>query len=120
MAAGKDKIRVLSLRAKGDDIFGAHHLAFGCEVPSAGRYRVSLKAVLGPDQGLVQLAVRDRPSGEKIDLYSVARRVGEALVLGILDLSAGENEIVLRLVGKNARSSGSGLDLVESVLEHVR
>ena len=52
--------------------------------------------------------------------YSVDRRIGEALVLGILDLEAGENEIVLRLVGKNARSSGLGLDLAEIVLEPLR
>ena len=120
IAAGNEKTRVLSMRAKGDDIFGAHHLAFGCDVPSAGRYRVSLKAVLGPDQGVVQLAVHDRPAGEKIDLYAAARRKSDALVLGVLDLSPGENEIVLRLVGKNARSSGLGLDLVEIVLEPVR
>ena len=120
IAAGKDKVRVLSMRTQGDDIFGAHHLAFGCDVPSAGRYRASLKAVLGPDQGVVQLAVHDRPWGEKIDLYAAARRKSDALVLGVLDLEAGENEIVLRLVGKNARSSGSGLDLAEIVLEPIR
>jgi hypothetical protein len=120
VAVGKDEIRVLSMRAKDEDIFGPHHLAFACDVPSAGRYRVRIKTVLGPDQGIVQLAVHDRPAGERADLFAADRRRSDALTLGILDLDAGENEIVLRLVGRNARSSGLGLDLAEIVLEPVR
>ncbi len=120
IVAGKGQTRVLSLRAKDQDVFGPHHIAFGCDIPAAGRYQVIIKAVLGPDQAVVQLAVRDRPAGEKIDLYAPVRRIGEQLILGVLDLNEGENEIVLRLVGKNVRSSGLGLDLAELILEPVR
>jgi len=94
----------------------------GCILPASLVEQLSRleDSDLGPDQGIVQLAVHDRPAGEKIDLYAAVRRISEALVLGILDLDAGENEIVLRLVGRNPRSSGLGLDLAEIVLEPLR
>jgi hypothetical protein len=120
LTLGKDRVRVLSMRAKGDDVFGPHHVALSCDVPSAGRYRVSIKAVAGPDQAIVQLAVQDRPIGEKADLFAAKRGLTGPLVLGELKLDAGANPVVLRLVGKNAKSSGLGLDLAEIVLEPIR
>ncbi len=117
---GKEKTRILSMRAKGEDIFGPHHIAFGCEVPSDARYRISIKALLGPDQGIIQLARNDRPAGEPVDFYAEKRCKSELVPLGELNLRAGENEIVLRLAGKNAKSLGLSLDLAELVLEKIR
>ncbi|MCX6561893.1 MAG: DUF2961 domain-containing protein [Candidatus Aminicenantes bacterium] len=119
-AMGKDRFRILSIRAKGEDVFGSHHIAFGCDVPSSGRYRIGIKAVLGPEQGIVQLTRNDRPAGEPVDLYAAAKKKSDLLPLGEIDLLTGENEIVFRLVGKNAKSSGLGLDLAEIVLEKSR
>jgi len=119
MTVGKDRFRVLSLRTKGEDVFGPHHLAFACDVPEAGMYRVSIIGVAGPDQGIVQLARNDRPWGDKVDLYAAVRGKSESLTLGELALSGGENAIVLRLVGKNDKSSGIGLDLAEIILEKI-
>ncbi|MHB8054892.1 MAG: glycoside hydrolase family 172 protein [Candidatus Aminicenantales bacterium] len=120
LTLGKDRTRVLSFRAGDEDIFGNHHLAFVCEVPSAGRYRVGITAIAGPDQGIVQLARSDRPWGEPANLYAPERRKTSPLVLGELDFEAGENPVVLRLVGKDARSSGLGFDLAEIILERIR
>ena len=120
VTVGKDRIRVLSLRASGEDIFGPHHLAFTLDVPSAGRYRVGITAVTGPDMGIVQLSRFDRPWGDTASLYAPERRKTSLLPLAELELTAGENAVVLRLVGRDERSSGLGLDLAEIVLEKVR
>ena len=48
------ELRYLSFKAKDKDIFGPHYLSLICELPAAGRYRVSLEAVEGPTQGQVQ------------------------------------------------------------------
>jgi hypothetical protein len=117
---GKDRFRILSMRTKGEDVFGPHHIAFGGDVPAAGRYRIGIKAVLGPGQGIVQLARNDRPAGDLLDLYAAERKKSDLLPLGEMDLLAGENEIVLRLVGKNAKAVDVGLDLAEVVLERIR
>lgn len=117
---GKDRFRILSMRTKGADVFGPHHVAFGCDVPAAGRYWIWIRAVLGPEQGIVQLARNDRPAGEPADLYAAERRKSDLIAVGELDLLGGENEIVLRLAGKNAKASGLGLDLAEIVLERMR
>ncbi len=117
---GKDRFRILSLRTKGEDVFGPHHIAFGCDVPAAGRYRIGIKAVLGPEQGIVQLARNDRPAGEPLDLFAAERKKSDLMPLGEMDLLAGENEIVMRLVGKNPKSSGLGLELAEIILERIR
>ncbi len=119
-AIGEQKTRILSLKAKDADVFGPHHIAFGLDVPSPGRYRIGLKAVLGPEQGIVQLARNDRPAGEPVDLYAPKRVKSDLLALGEADLLAGENEIVLRIVGKNKKSWSQGLDLAEIALEKTR
>jgi hypothetical protein len=54
-----------------------------------------------------------------MDLYAAAKKKSDLLPLGELDLLAGENEIVIRLVGKNTKSAGLGLDLAEIVLERI-
>jgi len=120
LTLGQDRVRVFSFRAHDEDIFGPHHLAFGLDVPSAGRYRIGITAVTGPDQGIIQLSRFDRPWGQPADLYAPKRGKSPLIVLGELDLEAGENAVVLRLVGKNKSSSAAGTDLAEIVLEKIR
>jgi len=119
-AIGEEKTRILSLKVQDADIFGPHHIAFGLDVPSAGRYRIGIKTILGSEQGIVQLARNDRPAGEPVDLYAPKRTKSELLPLGELDLMAGENEVVLRIAGKNKKSWSQGLELAEIVLEKIR
>jgi len=109
---GGQEVRYLSMRAEGGDVFGEHHLAFLCEMPTAGRYRVSLEAVQGPDQARVQLSENERAIGEVVDLFAAERRKSAVLPLGVLELKEGTNPVFLKIVGKNAASTGLGVDLV--------
>jgi hypothetical protein len=117
---GETRVRRLSLRTTGEDIFGPHHIAFICDLPSSGAYDVSLKAVQGPDQGIVQIFRNDLPIGEAVNLYAEKAELSSALPLGRMDFRAGHNLVFFHLVGKDERSKGSGLDLVEVVFERVQ
>ncbi len=119
MAAGRDRVRVLSMRTSGEDVFGPHHVSFVCDLPEAGTYRVSIKAVVGPDQGRLQLFERDRPAGRAVDLYAPERAVGGPFALGEFEMHRGENVIYLHLAGADPRSKGLGFDLAEIVFERT-
>lgn len=114
---GDRGVRYLSVQTSGDDIFGSHHVAFITDVPEKGSYRISIRAVLGPDQGKVRIYRRDRPVGETANLYAEARAVSDILPLAIQEMQPGDNLVYLHLVGKDPRSAGLNLDLVEIVLE---
>ena len=114
---GGIRVRFLSMTTSGDDIFGPHHIAFILDVPEAGFYRIGIKAVLGPDQALVRLYERDKPMGETANLYAETRSVSDLLPLGTQEMRAGDNLVYLHLVGRDPRSSGMNLDLVEVVLQ---
>ena len=117
---GETRVRHLSLRTTGEDIFGPHHIAFICEIPSSGTYDVGIKAVQGPDQGIVQIFRNDLPIGDSVNLYAEKPNLSSVLPLGRLDFRAGNNLVFFHLVGKDERSKGLGLDLVEIVFERVQ
>jgi hypothetical protein len=108
------------MKTNGEDVFGPHHVSFICDLPEAGRYKVSVKAVLGPDQGILRLFERDRPAGEAVDLYAAERTVSDALPLGIFEMRKGDNVIYLHLTGADPRSKGLGFDLAEIIFDRVR
>jgi hypothetical protein len=116
---GETRVRHLSLRTTGEDIFGPHHIAFICDIPSSGTYDVSIKAVRGPDQGIVQIFRNDLPVGDPVNIYAEKPELSSALPLARIDLRAGNNLLFFHLVGKDERSKSSGLDLVEIVFERV-
>jgi hypothetical protein len=113
---GSAEVRYLSLRAEGEDVFSPPTLAFLCDVPSAGNYRVSIVGLRGPDQGRVELTSEEQPVGKAADLYAPERSKSDVTPMGTLSLKQGANPIFFRLAGKNAKSSGLGLDLVEIAL----
>ena len=119
LAVGKDRVRVLSMRTSGGDVFGPHHVSFVCDLPEAGTYRVSVKAVLGPDQGRLRLFERDRPAGRAVDLYALERSVGGPFALGEFAMRRGENILYFHLEGADPRSTGLGFDLAEIVFERL-
>lgn len=119
-AVGKDRVRHFSMRTSGEDVFGPHHVAFVCGLPEAGRYRISVKAILGPDQGMVRIFERDRPAGQAVNLYAAERAVGEPADLGVFEMRKGDNIVYLHLVGADPRSKGMGMDLVELIFERQR
>jgi hypothetical protein len=119
-AVGKRHVRYFSMRTSGEDVFGPHHVSFICDLPEAGRYRISVKAVLGPDQGILRLFERDRPAGDAVNLYAPERAVSEALPLGTFDMRKGENIVYLHLTGADPRSKGMGMDLAEIIFERTK
>lgn len=118
-AVGGDRVRILSMRTSGEDVFGPHHVSFVCDLPEAGAYTVSVKAVLGPDQGIVRLFERDKPAGRAANLYAPERTIGGPLPLGTFEMRAGENIVYLHLVGRDPRAKGMGLDLAEIIFERA-
>jgi hypothetical protein len=119
-AVGDVRVRHFSLKTSGEDVFGPHHVSFICDLPEAGPYKISVKAVLGPDQGILRIFERDRPAGTAVNLYAAERAVGEPMALGIFEMRRGENIVYVHLVGADPRSKGMGFDLAEIVFERVR
>ncbi|RJP28450.1 MAG: DUF2961 domain-containing protein [Candidatus Omnitrophota bacterium] len=116
---GKD-VRYLSMRAKDNDIFGPHSISFTCELPAAGMYKVTLDIVKGPQQGKVQLFMDEAPVGPEVDMYSAERQTARDEFVGALALEQGPNNLMFKLVGKNEKSGGLGLDLTNIVCEKVK
>ncbi len=116
---GENRVRYLSMKTTGEDIFGTHHISFICDMPASGSYKVGIKAVHGPNQGIVQMFQRDRPVGEAVNLYAADRSLSSILPLGIQEMSYGDNLFFLHLVGKDPRSAGIGFELVEIVFERI-
>lgn len=113
--------RFLSMETSGDNLFGDHLISFLCAVPAAGKYRVSIEPMVGPDTCTVQLFYREHAVGERVDTYAEHRGAGGTLALGVLDLKEGPNQVLIKLVGKNAKATGAGLkfDLESLVLDKV-
>lgn len=119
LGVGPTRVRCFSMRTDGDDVFGPHHVSFVCDLPAAGRYKISIRAVLGPDQGVLRIFERDRPAGEAVSLYAPERVVSEPMPLGIFTMDKGDNIVYFHLVGADPRSKGLNLDLAEIIFERV-
>lgn len=115
---GQEEVRYLSLTATKDDVFGRHSLGLGCDVPTAGRYRVLLEALHGPQAASLQLFRNETAVGQPAQLRATERRKSKLLDMGVLDLTAGENEVFFKLgaIGPDVTQSA---DLVRVVLERV-
>ncbi|HEU4753008.1 MAG TPA: DUF2961 domain-containing protein, partial [Armatimonadota bacterium] len=116
---GDQGVRYFSMRAEGQDAFGPHNVAFNCDLPAAGRYRISIEAVQGPEQGIVQLFRDEAAVGEAVDLYAPERRKTRVIPMGMMEFKAGENPVFFKLIGKNADAKALGLDLVTIHFERV-
>jgi hypothetical protein len=112
---GDEEVRYLSLAASGEDWFGSHFLSPTCSVPVAGKYRIFIEAVQGPDQAKVQLFQNENPVANPVDLYAEKPAKSGRLELGTLELAEGPNNLMFKLVGKNEKSSGLGMDLIQVI-----
>ncbi len=115
---GQD-VSFLSLQSRGGDVFGNHFVSFTCELPAAGVYRVSLDAVKGPAQGQVQLFRDEAPVGPAADLYAEERQRAPGQEMGTLKLAEGPNSLLFKIVGRNEKSQGQGLDVTNIICEKV-
>jgi hypothetical protein len=110
-----EEVRFLSLTATNQDWFGPHFLAPVCEVPADGVYAISMEALRGPGQGMVQLFQDENPVADPVDLYASKRAKSGRLFLGRIHLAEGKNNLMFKLVGKNAEAAGLGLDLISLI-----
>jgi len=95
-------------------------LVLALPVGKAGRYRLRAAFVVADDFAIVQVQVGGKPVGQPFDGY--APKVGSSglRTLGELELSTGEHELRLVLLGKNSAAKPShmvGLDYL--VLEEL-
>ena len=116
---GNENLRYLSMKAEGGEVFGPHYISFICEMPAAGRYRVSVEALEGPTQGIVRLFRDEVGVGPAADLYARERRHGAARPLGELELREGDNRIMFKLVGRNPESAGTGFDVYRIIFRKI-
>ena len=114
------EVRYLSMRAKDQGTFGPHSISFTCELPATGRYRVSLDAVRGPEQGNVQLFRDEVPVGPAVDLYAEEPQPAKEQYVGTLELEQGPNNLMFKIVGRNENAKGLGLDLTNIICEKVQ
>lgn len=117
--AGNAQVRCLSMRAHGGDFFGPPFLCLVCDLPAAGRYRVFIDAVKGPEQGQVQLFRDEWPIRTPIDLYAPTPSSQNGIPLGEITATEGPNRIMLKVIGKNPASTAFGLDLVNLIFERL-
>jgi len=110
-------VRYLAMRAEGEDQFGPHHISLVCDLPSAGRYKLSIEVVKGPAAAIVQLFRHEKAIGAAVDLYSSELEQSGPIALGEFDFEQGPNEIFFKLTGRNPQSSGLDFNLIQIAFE---
>jgi hypothetical protein len=116
---GDEQIRHLSMQAEGREVFGPHYISFICEMPAAGKYRVSIQAVEGPTQAVVQIFRNEVGVGRAVDLYAPERRKSAVLPLAELELKEGDNHVMFKLIGKNSKATALNFDLYRIIFEKI-
>ena len=130
-AADGVTVQAESYRAEGIDI-GGSHIAFTPEtvgemgsltVPIAVTYRdvYEIRAVLtrGQAYARVQLSVNDTTVGPPYDCYSPEPIAGTLVSFGAVPLNAGENQIILSIVGEASEATGSKIGIDSFQVLHV-
>jgi hypothetical protein len=113
------RVGFLRMQAAENDWFGAPFIALECPLPAAGKYRISIEAIEGPAQAVVQLFRNEMPAGPAVDFFAEKRAARSLASLGTIDALEGSNTLMLKLVRKHEKSSGFGLDLATIVCERA-
>ncbi|MBX3464086.1 MAG: DUF2961 domain-containing protein [Planctomycetes bacterium] len=79
-------------------------LVLAVPVAAAGRYRIAAGFVMADDFGIVQPFLGGGALGAPFDGFAAQVQASGPVVLGEVDLSAGEVELRLQLVGRNERA----------------
>lgn len=93
-------------------------LTLALPVERAGRYSVRAQFTKAVDYGIVQIWLDGKKLGEPIDLFNDGVVPTGELDLGVLDLSAGDHQLVIEIVGANEQAVKAymvGLDYVRLV-----
>jgi hypothetical protein len=81
-------------------------LTLPLEAPAAGRYELLGFFTRAPDYGVIRIHVNGRPAGPLVDGYAARVESTGPLSFGNVDLRQGVNELVVELLGKDARAAG--------------
>jgi hypothetical protein len=114
-----EKVSFLSMTAEGQDWFGSPFISLICDIPASGKYRVSVEAVHGPAQAMIQLFENEAPVGAAVDFYAAERQKSKLTELGEMQLDEGPVHLMFKLTGKNQQATGLGFDLVTIQCERV-
>jgi hypothetical protein len=109
---GDSDVRVLSIEAKGEEMFGPHYIAFTVRISKAGDYRVSLEALRGPSQGTVQLMFNNVLVGKATSFAAPSLMKAEAVDLGTVRLKSGENQLFFQLANQAGKADPFHVDMV--------
>jgi hypothetical protein len=109
------EVRCLSLEPIGGDFFGPPFISFICNVPETAKYKVYADVVKGPSQGIVQLFRDEYPQGDRVDLFSTKPTVVNRVYFGEISAIEGNNDLMFKIVDKNAMSKELGFDLINIV-----
>ncbi len=111
-----DGYKLESYRDVGIDINGGHAAlnakAVGAEVHQKievqhrNLYQISAVMTRGPEYGLAELTVNGKVIGQSYDYYHSEPVAGTLVVFGKVPLNQGENQIILKNVGKSTESTG--------------
>ncbi len=113
------EVKLLSLKSKGQGVFGDHFISLTCELPVVGAYRISLNAVKEPAQGKVQLFMDEAPDGPVADFCVEKRQPAPGVDLGTLELDEGPNNLMFKVVDKNEKSQGRAFDVTNVIYEKI-
>jgi hypothetical protein len=83
-------------------------LTIPIEAPAAGTYELLGFFTRAQDYGVVRLLVNGEPAGSLMDGYAPRVEPTGPLSFGEVKLRAGTNQLVVELIGKDARSAGYG------------
>lgn len=75
-------------------------------VPHQNLYQIRTVMTRGPEYGLAELAVNGKVVGQPYDCYHPELIAGTLVVFDTVPLNQGENEFVLKNIGKSTESSG--------------
>ncbi len=116
-------VQVESYRAEGIDIGGSHiaftpetaeetgTLTLPIEAPYRDVYEVRAVLTRGQAYAHVQLSVNDTAIGTPYDCYSPESIAGTLVSFGTAPLNAGENQMMLSIVGKASEATGSKIGI---------
>lgn len=116
LLADTDEFQAESYHAAGIEIDGGH-VTLNAKVPRSALnqqiqaeyrslYEISTILTRGPEYGQVELSVNGTVIGSPYDCYNPERIPGNLVTFGIAQLEAGNNQIVLSVVGKTPEATG--------------
>lgn len=111
------RVRYFKMKATGGEAFGPHQISFIFDLPAAGKYRVSVRSIMGPDMGIMQMYQHESPLGEPADLYAEELKTSPVILMGTVDAEEGNNVVYFQIAGQNPKSSGAGMSFLEIIFD---